>query len=66
MPGQEIEGDIGPFQKGPSDLDACQIHKVELEMQLRELDVKLTELEEREKHWQEERKIILRRAKDEQ
>ena len=64
MPGQRIEGDVGPFLKGASDLDACKLDKATLEMQVRELEVKVTELEEREKHWQEERKIILRRAKD--
>ncbi len=66
MIGQRIEGDVDPFLKGASDPEACKLDKAQLEMLLRELEVKVTELEEREKHWQEERKIILRRAKDEE
>ncbi len=64
MIGQIVEGDLGPFLKSAADLESCKLDKAQLEMQLHKLEAKVTELEEREKHWQKERKIILRRAKD--
>lgn len=48
-----------------SDLEASKSKNAEAEFRLRELEAKVAELEEKERHWQQERKILLRRIGDE-
>lgn len=47
-----------------SDLEATKAKNYEACAKLRELEAKVAELEEKEKRWQKERKILLRRIGD--
>ena len=55
---------LGRLLKSMSDLESTKAKNYEAEAQLRELEAKVAELEENERHWQEERKILLRRVED--
>ena len=48
-----------------SDLESTTVKSVQAEAKLRELEARVAELEECERHWQEERRILLRRIEDE-
>ena len=63
MPYQE--GDYMPgLLKSMSDLESTKLKNAEAEAQLREMEARVAELEENEKDWQEERKILLRRIEE--
>ena len=47
-----------------SDLESTKAKNLKAEVQHQELEAKVAELEEREKLWQEERTILLRRVED--
>ncbi len=55
---------LGGLLKSMSDLESTKAKKSEAEALRRELEAKVAELEENERHWQEERKILLRRVED--
>jgi FtsZ-binding cell division protein ZapB len=50
--------------KHMSDLESTKIKNAAAESQFRELEARVAELEEQERNWQEERKILLRRIGD--
>ena len=63
MPYQE--GDYMPgLLKSMSDLESTKLKNAEAEAQLREMEARVAELEENEKDWQEERKVLLRRIEE--
>ena len=53
---------FGQLLKSMSDLESTKTKNAEAEASLRELEAKVAELEEQERHWQEERKILLKRV----
>ena len=55
---------LGGLLKSMSDLESTKAKNSEAEALRRELEAKVAELEENERHWQEERKILLRRVED--
>ena len=59
------ENYLGGLLKNMSDLESTKAKNAEAEFKLRELEAKVAELEENERHWQEERRILLRRIEDE-
>lgn len=52
---------FGSLLKTQSDLEASRAKNAVAQAQLRELEAKVAELEERERHWQEERKVLIRK-----
>ena len=50
--------------KNMSDLESTEAKNSEAEAMLRELEAKVADLEENEKQWQGERRLLLRRIKD--
>ena len=55
---------FGQLLKSMSDLESTKAKNAKAEAHLRELEAKVAELEESERHWQEERKILLRRVEE--
>ena len=53
---------FGQLLKSMSDLESTKTKNAAAEASLRELEAKVAELEEQERHWQEERKILLKRV----
>ncbi len=60
----EAEKYFRHLARAMSDLESTKTKNAEAEYKLRELEAKVAELEESERHWQEERKILLRRVGD--
>ncbi len=58
------ENYLGGLLKSMSDLESTKAKHIVAEAQLRELEAKVAELEENERHWQDERKVLLRRIGD--
>ncbi len=58
----EAEKYFRHLARSMSDLESTKAKNAEAEYKLRELEAKVAELEECERHWQEERKILLRRV----
>ena len=58
-------GDYMPgLLKSMSDLESTALKNAEAEARLREMEALVAELEENEKDWQEERKVLLRRIEE--
>ena len=55
---------FGQLLKSMSDLESTKSKNAAAEASLRELEARVAELEEKERHWQEERKILLKRVED--
>jgi hypothetical protein len=54
---------FGRLLMNMSDLESTKAKHAEAEAKLRELEAKVAELEENERHWIEERKILLKRIR---
>ena len=55
---------FGKLLERMSDLESTKAKNLEAEAQLRELEAKVAELEERERLWQNERRILLLKVED--
>ncbi len=60
----DINNYLGNLLKSMSDLESSKQKNTKAEAQLQELEAKVAELEEKERHWQEERQDLLNKFGD--